>query len=117
MRTSNNLFVLDFQLDVDEALEIIRRSYFMLAMRLHAAVFAIMTDTPSVALSYHGKVRGFMEWAGFEKNVCGLEINGKELISLCEQVLNEKKPVWAAAVLHNSKSQVQSMFDMLIPYL
>lgn len=50
-----------------EALQIIRDSKYVIGMRLHSVIFAVLTGRPFLGLSYSKKVRDFIATIGLEK--------------------------------------------------
>ena len=67
MQYKSSAFVLDPHLSPEEVLGIIGQAQLVIAMRLHAAIFAATSLVPFVVLEYHPeKQRGFVEMLGID---------------------------------------------------
>jgi polysaccharide pyruvyl transferase WcaK-like protein len=53
--------LLDGNIDISKVMGLIKSARFMLAMRLHAVIYAAKAGTPFIGLSYDPKVRGVCE--------------------------------------------------------
>lgn len=78
--------------DYIHALEIISRSRFVIGMRLHSIIFAVLAQKPFLALSYSKKVRDFTEVVGM-KEFCldYLSLNLESLKKLFDSLVSEEK--------------------------
>ncbi len=81
--------VLTGEADCNIACGVIARSQLVVAMRLHALVFACSQDVPMVGISYDPKVSGFMDYAGDPHHLALEELSGERLCSLIDQALEQ----------------------------
>lgn len=78
-----------------------------LAVRLHAAVFSALAETPVVAINYLPKVRGFMTTVGFEHRCIELDsISYKELHKQIYDLLDD-----ASSERDNLRRQIPRLRD------
>jgi len=64
MRQREHAVLVEEDLTVEQCLSLYHQADLVLGTRLHANVFAAMHGVPAVAVSYHHKVREFMQWLG-----------------------------------------------------
>lgn len=81
--------ILTGEADCNIACGVIARSQLVVAMRLHALVFACSQDVPMVGISYDPKVSGFMDYAGDPHHLALEELSGERLCSLIDQALEQ----------------------------
>ena len=81
--------ILTGEADCSIACGVIARSQLVVAMRLHALVFACSQDVPMVGISYDPKVSGFMDYAGDPHHLALEELSGERLCSLIDQALEQ----------------------------
>ena len=81
--------ILTGESDCSIACGVIARSQLVVAMRLHALVFACSQDVPMVGISYDPKVSGFMDYAGNPHHLALEELSGERLCSLIDQALEQ----------------------------
>ena len=81
--------ILTGEADCGIACGVIARSQLVVAMRLHALVFACSQDVPMVGISYDPKVSGFMDYAGDPHHLVLEELSGERLCSLIDQALEQ----------------------------
>lgn len=81
--------ILTGEADCGIACGVIARSQLVVAMRLHALVFACSQDVPMVGISYDPKVSGFMDYAGDPHYLALEELSGERLCSLIDQALEQ----------------------------
>ena len=81
--------ILTGESDCSIACGVIARSQLVVAMRLHALVFACSQDVPMVGISYDPKVSGFMDYAGDPHYLVLEELSGERLCSLIDQALEQ----------------------------
>ena len=81
--------ILTGESDCSIACGVIARSQLVVAMRLHALVFACSQDVPMVGISYDPKVSGFMDYAGDPHHLALEELSGERLCSLINQALEQ----------------------------
>lgn len=81
--------ILTGESDCSIACGVIARSQLVVAMRLHALVFACSQDVPMVGISYDPKVSGFMDYAGDPHHLALEELSGERLCSLIDQALEQ----------------------------
>ena len=79
--------ILTGEADCNIACGVIAQSQLVVAMRLHALVFACSQDVPMVGISYDPKVSGFMDYAGNPHHLALEELSGERLCSLIDQAL------------------------------
>lgn len=79
--------ILTGEADCNIACGVIAQSQLVVAMRLHALVFACSQDVPMVGISYDPKVSGFMDYAGDPHHLALEELSGERLCSLIDQAL------------------------------
>jgi len=60
VKNRSNLELIEAE-DYSQAIEMIGRSEMVIGMRLHSIIFAVLTRTPFVAISYSKKVKDFVE--------------------------------------------------------
>ena len=81
--------ILTGESDCSIACGVIARSQLVVAMRLHALVFACSQDVPMVGISYDPKVSGFMDYAGDPHHLALEELSGERLCGLIDQALEQ----------------------------
>jgi len=72
----------------ERAMELLGRMNAVFGMRLHSLMLAAMEGTPIVSVDYDPKIRGFMEHAGAEDYLSGLEDPPEALIRQIEKALD-----------------------------
>lgn len=75
--------------DFREALEIIARADYVVGMRLHSIIFAVLSKRPFLAISYSNKVKDFVRTLGLENWIDYEEINFERLINKFNEIEKE----------------------------
>lgn len=77
-----------------EIIELIKRSQFVLGMRLHSLIYAIRVGKPFVALIYSSKVRGILELANLsEYSVEIKELSANQLVKVTELLMYNRQAI------------------------
>jgi len=76
-----------------DALEIIARADYVVGMRLHSIIFAVLCKRPFIALSYSTKVKDFVKTLGLENWIDYKDLNFEKLKVMFEKVENEYKHI------------------------
>jgi len=74
-----------------KALEILGRMELVLGLRLHSLILAATAGVPIVGIDYDPKIRGFMEHAGAEDYLSGVEDSPEALMHRVEKALDNRK--------------------------
>ena len=84
--------IIHYNSDPFEALRQISKLAMILAMRLHAAIFAYLSSTPSICLNYHSKCDNWCKDIGQSPRFSfdSKQIEKEELTSVIYQVQNDK---------------------------
>lgn len=88
--TCDNCYVLEEKYSVEEIMGIIRELEMILAMRLHALIYAATQYVPIVGLVYDPKVRGILMSLGIENFVDVESIEYEELMKNIDYVWNNR---------------------------
>lgn len=94
--TSSVNRVLDIELTPCEMLALVERCDMMLAMRLHALIFAVHRLVPAVALSYDPKVRDFAHAAHLAAPLEWEDVSIEKLTDLLQQCWQQRVNVKSA---------------------
>jgi polysaccharide pyruvyl transferase WcaK-like protein len=105
--------VIEDRLSVAQACALIKKADLVLGMRLHAVIFAIAQGRPTVALAYAGKVAGFMEWLGLEKDALALTASTEQLLEACSRRLSQGMPPHVPPALERARQQIRDRFTAL----
>jgi len=73
-----------------KALWILRRMELVLGLRLHSLILAATAGVPIVGIDHDPKIRGFMEYAGAEDYLSGVEDPPEALIHQIEKALDNR---------------------------
>ena len=73
-----------------EVLRILGRMERVLGLRLHSLILAATAGVPIVGIDHDPKIRGFMEHAGAEDYLSGVEDSPEELIRQIEKALDNR---------------------------
>jgi len=98
--------VIEDRLSVEQACGLIAGADLVVGMRLHAVIFAIALERPTVALAYAGKVAGFMEWLGLAQDTLPLTASSGQLLEACERRLAEGVPPQVPPALDLARQQI-----------
>lgn len=95
-----------------EALEHIRRSSCVIAIRLHAAIFAFTAGVPFVAISYHPKVREFARYVGLPEQfvVDGDRTEPKQILAAVRSILDSPSAASSSMPLDVAQRRALNMF-------
>jgi len=74
----------------ERAIELLGRMNAVFGMRLHSLMLAAMEGIPIVSVDYDPKIRGFMEHAGAEDYLSGVEDPPEALIGQMEKALDNR---------------------------
>ena len=102
------LEIVDHKLDYKEALEIIARAHLVIGMRLHAIIFAVLTKTPFLALSYSNKVKDFVKTVNLDNWVDYENISFEEVIAKLEVVFASSREI----TLHLEKQKMLHCYEV-----
>ncbi len=91
MRTHG--YVISHNHSVSETFAIIRKMDLMIAMRLHALIFAAYMNVPIIGISYQPKVEGFLEYINQQPVGHVKEITFKEMRRKVDELLLNKDDV------------------------
>jgi polysaccharide pyruvyl transferase CsaB len=89
--------------DFREALEIISRADYVVGMRLHSIIFAVLCKRPFIALSYSTKVRDFVKTLGLANWIDYQEISLERLEAMfneMEKNYNQTEKILETKKLH-----------------
>jgi polysaccharide pyruvyl transferase WcaK-like protein len=98
--------VIDDALSVEQACGLIKGADLVLGMRLHAVIFGIALQRPTVAIAYAGKVTGFMEWLGLAQDTLPLTASSEHLLEACERRLAQGVPPHVPSALDLAHQQI-----------
>lgn len=88
-----------------------------LVTRLHAGVFAVKQNVPTVALAYEPKVRGFWDQLGLGEYCLPLESSSEKIYGHLVKALNEFPKSSAVTKINSLKTRVQGYGDAAIKLL
>jgi len=115
--------VFEYSGDYIKVLELMNRSKAVVGMRLHSLIFATLTRTPFLALSYSSKVKAFAadlgmgeyvyDWAGLDVNE--LKSGFKRLMENYERVsmLLGEQNLLMRAKAHEHEKMLRTFFDAI----
>jgi polysaccharide pyruvyl transferase WcaK-like protein len=108
--------IIDWRGDPALAVNVIRRSDVVVAMRLHACLLAHRLGVPAVGLSYDPKVRGHFHETGRADFLATLEDGATRLAALIAHAASEDGAVGAetAALLRDLQQQARSGIESLV---
>lgn len=89
-------YIINNSVPFDKILGIISESEFVLGMRLHTLIYAACTGVPVVGLDYDPKVNNMMEYMGQKYFLPVENLDEKELISMCENIIEHKNEIKAS---------------------
>ena len=105
--------VIEDSLSVDQACGLIEGADLVLGMRLHAVIFGIALQRPTVAIAYAGKVTGFMEWLGLAQDTLPLTASSEQLLEACERRLAQGVPPHVPSALDLAHQQIVDQVSAL----
>lgn len=80
--------------DFNQAIEIIGRGKLVIGMRLHSIIFAIITNTPFIAISYSKKVSDFLSSIGMSKYCIDVKnFNHHHVLNLVDEIKNDSAEI------------------------
>ncbi len=80
--------------DFNQAIQMIGRRRILIGMRLHSIIFAIITNTPFIAISYSNKVKDFVESIGFSKYCIDVKnFNHQHVLKLVDEIKNDSNEI------------------------
>ena len=74
----------------EKARRILRRMELVIGLRLHSLILGAAAGVPIVGIDYDPKIRGFMEYAGAEDYLSGVEDPPEALIRQMEKALDNR---------------------------
>jgi polysaccharide pyruvyl transferase WcaK-like protein len=98
--------VIEDSLSIDQACGLIERADLVLGMRLHAVIFGIALQRPTVAIAYAGKVTGFMEWLGLTQDTLPLTASSEQVLEACERRLAKGMPPHVPPAMDLARQQI-----------
>jgi polysaccharide pyruvyl transferase WcaK-like protein len=98
--------VIEDPLTVDQACALIEGAALVLGMRLHAVIFGIALQRPTIALAYAGKVAGFMDWLGLAEDALPLTASSEQVIEACERRLQQGVPPHVPPAMDLARQQI-----------
>ncbi|MFH1720079.1 MAG: polysaccharide pyruvyl transferase CsaB [Patescibacteria group bacterium] len=97
--------VLDFDDNLESVLQKISGAEFVVGMRLHSLIFACLTNTPLIGLSYSQKVENFLRSINMQNNRLDIETFTLEnLQNLTQKILSDS---------NSAKSELQKAHENL----
>jgi polysaccharide pyruvyl transferase WcaK-like protein len=105
--------VIEDPLSVDQACALIKGADLVLGMRLHAVIFGIALQRPTVAIAYAGKVTGFMEWLGLAQDTLPLTMSSEQLLEACERRLSQGVPPHVPSAIDLARHQIVDRLSAL----
>lgn len=90
----NMVKIADTNDEYQKAIDLIQNAEIFICMRLHGLIFALLTKTPFISLSYSPKVRNFCKMIKMEKYCLDLSsLKYKEFKSLFERVWKNREKI------------------------
>lgn len=94
-KMKTNSYIISQNHCISETFAIIRKMDFMLAMRLHALIFAACMNVPFIGISYQPKVEGFLEYVGQPSAGNVKDITFESLRSSVDKIMENRDAVKA----------------------
>ena len=89
----NKSYFFDTQRNIYELLGVISGAEFMIGMRLHSLIYSAICQTPSIALSYDIKVKGFMEYMGQKRCFDTEKVEYTALMKEIDECISNKEDI------------------------
>lgn len=110
------LFVLRGSYCVEEMIGVISRMEAMIAMRLHAIIYAALSGVPPVGLSYAPKIEGMLEELELPPPLKVEELTGEALIEETERLLAHREELRARLIGRLEEKREQAKENAKLAY-
>ena len=90
--SDGSAFLMEEDLHPDALIELISKSVFLMGTRMHSNIFAFLSGTPVVAISYQKKTNGIMKMMSLEEHVIPIDnISPEILMKVCQKVISNRE--------------------------
>lgn len=105
--SNGSAVVVEEDLTPDALTSLISKAQYLVGSRMHSNIFALLTGTPVIAVSYQKKTDGIMEMMSLEDYIISInDITPEKLNSLSANVLNNR-----SSLVAHIRSQVSELKD------
>ena len=120
VRWKDKIVIIDDELSPSQLITLYAQARFLIGTRFHSVIFALITGTPCIAISYFGpKAFGIMQMLGFEKYVLDIKhFKASNLIELLKEIMEKREEIveYIKAKVTILKKESQRIPVMLIKY-
>jgi colanic acid/amylovoran biosynthesis protein len=111
--SNGSTFLLEEDLHPDVLIKLISKSVFLIGTRMHSNIFAFLSETPVVAISYQRKTNGIMKMMGLEDYVLPINnISPQSLIEMSEKVILNREAL--SSKIKNKTDDIRKNKDIII---
>ena len=110
------VYVLRQQYSVEDIMGLIRELELILAMRLHALIYAASQRVPIVGLIYDPKLSGLIKILEIENYLDVQSIRGQDLIGEFRKVWEKRQEISEALALHEARQEEMARKNISIVY-